>query len=131
MDVSFYKLGPGLQPFLRHGSVGQPDLNLQPGEGWIEGIFPDDQFAMLDGVPIAHVPAPTREEIIRRIKLEARSRIEDRGWTTAKQLNVMAEGGDALIAMRSSIDAFRAASNRLEAMDPIPLDYAHNRWWPA
>ncbi len=29
-----------------------------------------------------------------------------------------------------AIEAIRAASNRLEAMEPIPDDFADDRWWP-
>ncbi len=31
----------------------------------------------------------------------------------------------------AAIEAIRAASNRLEAMEPIPDDYADDKYWPA
>jgi len=30
----------------------------------------------------------------------------------------------------AAIEAIRAASNRLEAMNPIPDDFGDDRWWP-
>ena len=30
----------------------------------------------------------------------------------------------------AAIEAIRAASNRLEAMEPIPDDFGDDRWWP-
>ncbi len=30
----------------------------------------------------------------------------------------------------AALEAIRAASNALEAMDPIPADYTDDKWWP-
>ncbi len=40
-----------------------------------------------------------------------------------------AQRAAALERMDRAIDAIRAASNRLEAMNPVPEDYADERWW--
>jgi hypothetical protein len=37
----------------------------------------------------------------------------------------------ALRNLATAIKAIRSASNDIEAMDPIPLDYADNAYWPA
>ena len=38
---------------------------------------------------------------------------------------------DELEAIDAALDAIRAASNALEAMDRIPADYADKKYWPA
>ena len=47
-------------------------------------------------------------------------------WTAEEQAEW--EAGEAIWAQ---IKAIRDASNVLEAMDPIPLDYDDPKWWPA
>jgi len=37
---------------------------------------------------------------------------------------------DSLNAAWAAVSAIRLASDTLEAMDPIPLDYADNKYWP-
>lgn len=46
-----------------------------------------------------------------------------------KQLNIIREGGPALATMSAFIDAIRAKSNEIEAMSPIPEDYADPARW--
>jgi len=64
-----------------------------------------------------------------QVRDEAERRITAR-WPLWRQVNVMREGGAALTAMASEIDAIRAASNVLERSEPIPADYADDRHWP-
>jgi hypothetical protein len=67
-----------------------------------------------------HVPA---------VKAEAARRIEER-YPLWKQLNAIRSGGTGLATMTAFIDAIRAASNSLEAMKPIPHDFAADHHWP-
>lgn len=62
------------------------------------------------------------------VKAEAARRIEAR-WPLWKQLNLSREGGIAMDEMHAGIDAIRAASNALEAQDPIPADYRADHHW--
>lgn len=61
------------------------------------------------------------------VKAEASRRIEAH-YPVWRQINMLREGGSA--AMEAYIDGVRAASNALEAMRPIPPDFAHDRHWP-
>lgn len=60
------------------------------------------------------------------VKAEARRRILAFApeW---KQLNAIREGDSELFA---KLDAIRAASDAIEAMDPIPDDYRDDKHWP-
>lgn len=60
------------------------------------------------------------------VKAEARRRILAFApeW---KQLNAIREGDSELFA---KLDAIRAASDAIEAMDPIPDDYNDDERWP-
>lgn len=62
----------------------------------------------------------------RDVKREARRRILSFApdW---KQLNAIREGDSELFA---KLDAIRAASDAIEAMDPIPDDYNDDERWP-
>jgi hypothetical protein len=62
------------------------------------------------------------------VKAECQRRIEAR-YPVWKQLNVAEEGGEGRAEMRAFIDAHRAASNRIEAMRPIPHDFAADHHW--
>lgn len=59
------------------------------------------------------------------VKAEARRRIMAIApeW---RQLNAIRESETAIFA---KIDAIRAASDAIEAMDPIPLDYRSDAYW--
>lgn len=60
------------------------------------------------------------------VKAEAQRRIEAR-YPLWRQLNILAEGGSA--EMVAWIGTIRAASNRIEAMQPIPPDFAQDHFW--
>lgn len=51
--------------------------------------------------------------------------VEGRDWTAEEAARAV-----ALYAADHAIEAIRAASNALEAMTPVPADYADARWWP-
>lgn len=67
---------------------------------------------------------------VTQVKMEAARRIGER-YPVWRQLNLMREGGEALTEMGAAIDAIRDASNTIEAMDPIPQDFAADHRWPA
>ncbi|MDF2797508.1 MAG: hypothetical protein K0R85_252 [Devosia sp.] len=62
------------------------------------------------------------------VKAEAQRRIEA-AYPLWRQLNITREGGEDLARMSRAIDAIRAASNRLEAREPIPPDFAADHHW--
>jgi hypothetical protein len=62
----------------------------------------------------------------RHVKAEAQRRIEGR-YPVWKQMNALAAGGDP--EMTAFINGIRTASNALEAMTPIPPNYADDRHW--
>lgn len=51
--------------------------------------------------------------------------IEGRDWTGEE-----AQRAAQLYGADAALEAIRAASNVLEVMDPVPSDYADDRWWP-
>ena len=76
-----------------------------------------------DGSVVAIDPVKQREIYIREVKAEAARRIEA-AYPIYKQLNLQAEGGEAFVAMRAFIDAFRTRSDVLEQgtiLDEITL----------
>lgn len=74
---------------------------------------------------VAPPPPPTTAA---DIKNEAARRI-NAAYPAWKQMNVMREGGEALVAMSAFIDVVRAASNALE--QSLPADFADDRHWLA
>lgn len=64
------------------------------------------------------------------VKAEAARRIEAR-YPAWRQLNVLGEGGAALAEMQAFINPIRAASNALEALNPIPVDFSADHHWTA
>jgi hypothetical protein len=60
------------------------------------------------------------------VKAEAQRRIEER-YPLWRQMNILAEGGSP--EMTLWIAGVRTASNRIEAMTPIPADYEDPKYW--
>lgn len=119
---------------LRSGGAQRRDLAaqaLQASEIVMEGDFLPDAFAIEVGengpAAVPRDPAPPAPSTA-AVKAEAARRIEQR-YPLWRQLNVMRAGGDELVAMSSDIDALRARSDEMEAMVPIPADFADDRWW--
>ncbi len=54
----------------------------------------------------------------------------DRRYPVWKQMNIIREGGKALAEMSNWIDGMRDASNAIEAMDPIPIEFHKLPHWP-
>ncbi len=64
------------------------------------------------------------------IKAEAQRRIEAR-YPTWRQMNILRAGNeDEIEAMGRFIDAIRAASDVLDAMEAVPGNYADDHHWP-
>lgn len=99
------------------------------GETWYDPYDPIQVMALGDPMEFGLRREPIeRPPTVALVKEEAAHRIE-RHYPVYKQLNILREGGAALAIMSAYIDAVRAASNRLEA--EMPLDYRHDRHWPA
>lgn len=64
----------------------------------------------------------------RHVKKECEDRILER-YSLGKQNTVTLRGGSERDAMLAFIEAMIAASHRLEAMEPIPPDYASDAYW--
>lgn len=62
---------------------------------------------------------------LQAIRLGVPGVVEGREWTAEE-----AQRAAALFIANDALDAIRAASNVLEAMDPIPADYQDNSHWP-
>ena len=103
-----------------------------PGQWWIDGLLiagassEAEARAILDASAAAPgdpavSPAAVKAEAQRRI-LEAVPE-----W---RQRNALAAGQAEAAAAWAPINAIRAASDALEAMDPIPADYAADHHWP-
>ena len=72
--------------------------------------------------------AERQDRLIAGIKAEARRRIEATGlpWMVEREVS----GGDPVPqTVKDQAAAIRAASDALEAMDPIPADYADDGHW--
>jgi hypothetical protein len=98
-------------------------------QAMIEGEFAAADFLIIGGFvvpkePVAPIITPEQ------VKAQAWGRIMAR-YPDWKQLNLMREGGLALDTMSAFIDAVRAASNALEALNSIPIDFADDTHWPA
>lgn len=65
---------------------------------------------------------------LQMVKNEAERRILLK-WPIWRQLNAMRDGAEVMAVMARDIDAIRTASNRIEALSPIPADYRHDRHW--
>lgn len=74
-------------------------------------------------------PAPATPTIA-HVRAEAAGRIEQAmpRWMIDREVS----GGKPVPEpIKAHAAAIRAASDRLEAMDPVPADFADDRWWPA
>ena len=66
------------------------------------------------------------------VKQEAERRITARdAYPIYKQLNIGRKRGAEFDAMSKFIDDVRDASDRIEAMKPIPPDFRNDKYWPA
>jgi len=102
-----------------HGAREIETAELPNSDGIVSGTVPKV-------VTAAEKAERRAAEVALAIKAEAKRRIESIAplW---RQINAMREGDTALF---DKIDAIRAASDKLEAMDPIPDDITDDQWWP-
>lgn len=115
---------------------------FEPGQPEWENL---DKSLVDDPAPVPKKPLPpatvedVKEEAYKRIvailpewkqrNLTARAAelaaiLAERSWTNEER----AEWGDGQ-AIWDQIKAIRAASNEIEAMDPIPVDFREDRYW--
>lgn len=74
--------------------------------------------------PVPEEPPVTAAQV----KAECTRRISS-AYPLGKQITLLDEGGPDADAYRQFRDAMRAASHRLEAMDPIPTDFNDDVHW--
>lgn len=69
--------------------------------------------------------------LVRAVKAQA-SKVIRRAYPEWKQLNILAEGGEALKTMRTFIDAVRKASDEIEKKPPEDfIGVTSDKRWPA
>lgn len=114
-----------------HCRLGDMAAQAGPGEVVLEGRWPDDEYELrIDETGakprrLKVATAPTIEDVRRC----AHNRIV-RPYPLWKQANIQRKGGEPFEVMDAYIDAVQAASNKLEAMSPIPADYTSDHRWP-
>lgn len=116
---------------LRVGSAPARDLAAQAKgarEKVVAGLLDTAKRVDLEALAQGKLVLTDRPVRIRpeQVRAEAERRILER-YPIWKQMNLI-RVGDA--AMGAYIDAVRAASNELEAADPIPADFRDDRHWP-
>jgi hypothetical protein len=127
MTYSVYDLATGA--ILRHGLQYDPELNCGPGEGWIEGNWPDDQYVMNLKTGRANKRQDKPLILAADVKQEAARRLGETDWLVARAAEDPEKPVPAdMLARRKAI---RTASNKIEAKSPIPQDYRNDRHWPA
>lgn len=94
----------------------------------IEGHYDAQTTRIVGGVPVPHQAAPVIAPWA--VNAEAQRRIESR-YPIWRQMNIL-RSGDAvgIEAMGRFIDAIRAASDVLDAMETVPADYVDDKYWP-
>lgn len=119
------------------------DQYYRTASGAVVWLSAADQEAIASGVPVnldladltpiaeaeaAALIAPTPAPITAAdVKIEAGRRLSGTDWYVIRA----AEGGAAVLETVAAYRAaVRAASNEIEAQDPIPADYADDSYWP-
>ena len=121
------KIGPTFTEELeRAGLLG---LSFSWGDDgsvfYAPGALTSEQEGALAAVLDAHDPSSATRAMV---KAEAARRIEA-AYPLWRQMNIVREGGAALAAMTAMIDAIRAASDAIEALQPIPGNFADESYW--
>lgn len=73
------------------------------------------------------VPVPERVVTAAQVKAHAGRLLSYTDWVVVKALDTGEPADPAVIAKRHAV---RAASNQIEAMDPIPADFTDPKYWP-
>lgn len=79
-----------------------------------------------DGLPVA-VDPPAVMPTAEMVKAEASRRLAPTDWYAIRKADTGEGIPEAVAAYRSAV---RAASGEIEAMGPIPADYADDGYWP-
>lgn len=92
---------------------------------YVGEIDPKTTF-LPDGVP---TPKPEEVRIVTalEVKTHAGRLLSYTDWVVVKALDTGEPADPTIIAKRQAI---RAASNALEAMDRIPVDFTNPKYWP-
>lgn len=132
MKVSIYDVASGLvqQHSAYPDHIGSDDdilalVRAELGEGL--DVVPEHidaaAYLILDG-HVVDRPPEVRVVLPYQVKAEAERRIIAEFGPPWKQINAIRAGADL-----SGIDLIRDASNRIEAMGPIPLDFKDHKYW--
>ncbi len=128
------------------GDIREADAQCENADGvdkdnlsWVFGHYTDwdklwvnwkGDVALRDGTEPAY--EPVEPEIIvdpEHVRAYCGSVI-DRFYKPWQQMNIIREGGDALTEMTEWIDGMRAASNAIEKLKPIPVEFHLSPLWP-
>lgn len=128
-----YQFGPDLSTYQRL-AAGWPEQNpALPSEADLEAAA----AAWARAARVADVKAEARRRIVAIADPDRQRNLTARGTEFALKL----AAGETLTADEQAelaageaiwtrIKALRTASNNIEAMDPIPADFADNTYWP-
>ncbi len=124
MDYSVYDVETGI--VVAHYNYPEDKSEHVPrkrGQAMFRGKIPADKYLILGGKVVPRPPQPPAPVEPHQVKAEAERRIMA-DFPLWRQMNMIRAGEDL-----SAIDAIREASNLIEAMEPIPLDFKDDRYW--
>lgn len=100
--------------------------NLAGGQSLFEGEIDPATTYLPGGVP-APKPAEVRTVTPQEVKAHAGRLLRYTDWVIVKAFDTGEAADPEIVANRQAI---RDASNRLEAISPIPADFTDPKYWP-
>jgi hypothetical protein len=100
--------------------------NLKPGQALYKGKIDPNTTYLPGGVP---TPKPEEVRVVTALEVKAFAGrlLSYTDWVVVKALDTGEPPNPDIIAKRAAI---RAASDAIEAMDPIPADFTEPKYWP-
>jgi hypothetical protein len=100
--------------------------NLADGQSLFEGEIDPNTTYLPGGVP---TPKPAEVKVVTPLEVKAMAGrlLSYTDWVVVKALDTGEPADPAITAKRQAI---RDASNALEAMSPIPVDFTDPKYWP-
>lgn len=115
---------------LQVGSSTNPGILEMVGKGEGEAVYEGRINPKTTFLP-GGVPTPKPEELpvvtTLEVKAHAGRLLSYTDWVVVKAMDTGEPADPAIIAKRQAI---RAASDALEAMSPIPVDFTNPKYWP-